>query len=124
MAVAATDSISTAVAHHDGIAVLAVGGVVDLATAPALEDAITEVVTENVTALVIDLSAVEFLASVGLRILVTTHEQVSKSAQFAVVASGPATSRPIQLTSLDETFSLYPTLAQAMDSMRAGKLQR
>jgi anti-anti-sigma factor len=54
------------------------------------------------------------MASVGLRILVATHEKVSKSAQVAVVANNPAASRPIQLTGLDKVISLYPTLDEAL----------
>ena len=69
-------------------------------------------------ALIVDLSAVTFLASVGLRLLVSTHEKVSKSGEFAVVASGPITSRPIRLTRLDQVFAMYPTLDEALAGVR------
>jgi anti-anti-sigma factor len=107
------------VQHSDGIAVLAVAGEIDLATAPALEEAITSALANDPTALVIELSAVTFMASAGMQILATTQEKVSKSAQFAVVADSPATSIPIQLTGLDEIFSLYPTLDEALTAVRA-----
>jgi anti-anti-sigma factor len=68
-------------------------------------------------ALVVDLSGVGFLASAGLQSLVATHERVSKDAGFAVVADGPATSRPIQLTGLDQVLNLYPTMAQALAAL-------
>ena len=97
-----------------------IGGDVDLATVPDFEAAITEALTQEPTALVVDLSEVDFLASAGLQTLVATHESVSKSAHFAVVADGPATSRPIQLTGLDQIFSLHPTLAEALAALRAG----
>ena len=64
--------------------------------------------------MIVDLSGVDFLASAGLQALVATHENVSETAGFAVVADGPATSRPIQLTGLDQILSLHPTLAEAM----------
>jgi anti-sigma B factor antagonist len=115
-----TDPISTSVYHEDGIAVLAVAGDIDLATVPAFQAAVTEALTEEPSALVIDLTKVDFLASAGLQALVATHETVSRSAGFAVVANGPATSRPIQLTSLDQIFSLYPTLAEAIAALKAG----
>jgi anti-sigma B factor antagonist len=114
-----TDAITTSVEHRDNITLLTVGEVVDLATAPALEGAIDELLSEDPKALIIDLSGVTFLASVGLRLLVSTHEKISQSGQFAVVASGPITSRPIQLTRLDEVFAMYPTLDEAMRSVRA-----
>jgi anti-sigma B factor antagonist len=112
------DSITTSVERRDDITLLTVGEVVDLATAPVLEEAIDGVLSQEPKALIVDLSAVTFLASVGLRLLVRTHEKVSKSGEFAVVASGPVTSRPIQLTGLDEVFSLYPTLDEAVMGVR------
>ncbi|GAB3037077.1 STAS domain-containing protein [Mycobacterium bourgelatii] len=120
----APDSITATVADHDGVAVLSVGGEIDLVTAPALEEAIGAVVAENPQALVIDLSAVEFLGSVGLKILAATFEKLGDTAEFGVVARGPATRRPIHLTGLDKTFPLYPTLDDALSGVRDGKLNR
>ena len=94
------DLIATSVQHRDGVVVLAVEGEIDIATAPVLDAAVAEALAEKPAALVIDLSAVTFLASAGVRILVQTAEQLSGRACFAVVASGVATTRPIQLTRL------------------------
>jgi anti-sigma B factor antagonist len=98
--------------------VLTVGGEVDLVTAPALEEAIGGLVAEKPSALIVDLSAVDFLASEGLRLLAATHERIGDSAQFAVVARGPATRRPIHLTGLDKIFSVYPTLHDALTELQ------
>lgn len=94
--------------------VLAVGGEIDVTTAPALETAIADVLADEPSILVIDFSGVQFLGSAGLRILAQTAEKVGESAHFAVVASGPVTSRPIQVTGLDDTFSLYATVDDAL----------
>ena len=99
---------------------LTVRGEIDLATVPAFEAAIAEALTHKPTALIVDLSAVEFLASAGLQALVATQETVSKAADFAVVADSPATSRPIQLTGLEEVLSLHPTMAAAIATVTAG----
>jgi anti-sigma B factor antagonist len=120
----APDSITTLVADHDGVSVVSVSGEIDLVTAPALEQAIGAVVAEGPTALVIDLSAVDFLGSVGLKILAATYEKLGKSAEYGVVARGPATRRPIHLTGLDKTFPLYPTLEEALTGVRDGNLNR
>jgi len=117
-ALSVNDAITTSVEHRDDITLLMVGEVVDLATAPELEQAIDDLLAEQPQALIIDLSAVTFLASVGLRLLVSTHEKMSQSGQFAVVASGPITSRPIQLTRLNEVFAMYPTLDEALTDVR------
>jgi anti-sigma B factor antagonist len=113
-----TDPIKTTVTRHDGAAVLAVHGEVDVATVGAMESAITEALSGGPAALVIDLTDVGFLASAGLQVLVATRERLGDGAQFAVVAEGPATSRPIQLTGLDQILSLHSTLAEALAALK------
>jgi anti-sigma B factor antagonist len=113
------EAIATTLVYQDGIAVLKVGGDIDLATVPILEAAIDEALVPKPTGLVIDLSEVGFLASAGLQALVATHNKVSESAHFAVVANSAATSRPIQLTGLDQIFELYPTLEEALAAIQA-----
>lgn len=108
------DSITTSVAHTDGIAVVTVTGEIDLSTATALEAAIAEALAAEPAVLVVELSAVDFMASSGLRVLVATQQKVSKSAQLAVVADKPATRRPIEVTDLDKVFALYSTLDEAL----------
>jgi anti-anti-sigma factor len=108
------DLIATSVEHRDGVVVLVVEGEVDAGTAPVLTAAIDDVLVEEPSALVIDLSAVRFLASAGLQVLVLTSEKVRGRAAFAVVASGPVTTRPIRLTTLDSTFSVHETLDDAL----------
>jgi anti-anti-sigma factor len=111
--VPAKDPINTSVSYDNGVAVLAVSGEIDLATIPAFEAAITDALSQRPQALIVDLSAVDFLASAGLQALVSAHEKIGGSAGFAVVADGPATSRPIQLTGLDQILSLRASLADA-----------
>ncbi|MDT5170954.1 MAG: anti-sigma factor antagonist [Mycobacterium sp.] len=110
----AAGPITTSVARRAGVTVVSIGGEIDLSTAPAFEAAITGALDKDPPVLVIELSAVSFMASVGLRILVATHQKISKSAQVAIVANNPATSRPIQLTGLDKVIALYPTLDDAL----------
>ena len=96
---------------------VSIGGEIDLSTAPAFEAAINGALDDDPPVLVIELSDVSFMASVGLRVLVAAHDKVSKSAQLAIVANNPATSRPIQLTGLDKIMSLYPTLDDALTAL-------
>jgi anti-sigma B factor antagonist len=116
--VSTSDSIDISVEHRGDVAVLTVSGVVDLATAPALEDVTDQLVAQKPRALVIDVSDVTFLASVGLKILASTHRELAPTGCFAVIADGPATGRPIKLTHLDEVFSLYSTLDDGLAAVR------
>jgi anti-anti-sigma factor len=112
------ESITTAIGHRDDVTLLIVDGVVDLATAPALEAAIDETFESSLRALVIDLTKVTFLASVGLRLLISASDRCGESTPFGVVASGPATSRVIQLTNLADVFALYSTVEEAVLGVR------
>ncbi len=113
------DPITTSVSFDDGIAVLEVKGEVDLATIPAFEAAIVDALAQRPSALIIDMSEVDFLASAGLQALVSTHEKVSGTAGFAVVADGPATSRPIELTGLDQILALHSSVSEAKATVKA-----
>jgi anti-sigma B factor antagonist len=112
--------MTASVLHREGVAVLSIGGEIDLSTAPAFEAAIAGALDDDPPVLVIELSEVSFMASVGLRILAATHEKASKSARVAIVADNPATSRPMQLTGLDKVISLYPTLDDALTAVGMG----
>ncbi|MFF2549920.1 STAS domain-containing protein [Nocardia sp. NPDC058058] len=108
--------MTTTVTVHDGATVLAVIGEVDLATAPALENAIDSTLSGKPGALVIDLSEVSFLASAGMAALVAAHQRAGGT-RIAVVADGPATSRQLKMTNLDQVFALHSTLEQALTSL-------
>jgi len=114
------DTMNTSVATHDGATVLTVAGEVDLATAPALETAIEGVLATKPGTLIIDLSGVSFLASAGMAALVAAHQRAGEATTIAVVAEGPATSRQLKMTSLDQVFALHSTLEAALESVRGG----
>lgn len=116
----AADAVSTSVERRDGITVLTINGVLDLATSPPIDDLLTQLVAERPASLIIDLTTVTFLASVGLRILAETHERLGGPKRFAVVASGPITARPIELTRLDEFLALFPTVEDAVAGLNGG----
>lgn len=93
--------------------VISASGVVDMLTSPQLETSITTSLTKNPSAIIIDLTNVEFLASAGMGVLVAARDQTSSDIGFGVVASGPATSRPLKLVGLADIVGLYSTLDEA-----------
>ncbi|GFG62621.1 anti-sigma factor antagonist [Mycobacterium kubicae] len=101
----------------DGAAVLAVSGEVDMLSAPQLAEAISSALAAKPAALIVDLSKVEFLASAGMTVLVAAQSEVVPPTRFAVVADGPATSRPIKLMGIDSVFPLYRTLDTALSGV-------
>ncbi len=104
----------------DRAVVLTVSGEVDILNAPQLAEAIQTVLATGPAALIVDLSKVDFLASAGMTVLVTAQAEVVPPTRFAVVANGPATSRPIKLMGLDGILSLYSTLDSALSRIADG----
>jgi anti-sigma B factor antagonist len=105
--------------RRDWLVVLSVDGEIDMVTAPHLGRAICEALERSATALVIDLTEVTFLASVGMSVLVAAQGAADAMAvRFAVVADGGATRRPMRLLGLDAVLALHPSLDDAVHALR------
>ncbi|MGV8872903.1 MAG: STAS domain-containing protein [Rhodococcus sp. (in: high G+C Gram-positive bacteria)] len=103
---------------NDGhVAVIAVSGELDITTAPTLAAAVDAQVGSTPSALIIDLSAVSFLASAAMTVLATAQKDHGHTLAFSVVADGPTTSRPIKLMGLDQEFALHADLASALAAL-------
>jgi anti-anti-sigma factor len=99
-------SISTS--DRDGRAIVLVRGELDLATAPDLE----EVVSERMDAgqeVVLDLRELEFMDSSGLRVLVVAHARAADGGpRFAVVRppEGSAVAKILSIAGVDQELEL------------------
>ena len=102
---------------YDDVVVIGCSGVVDMLTAPELERRVAVAMSKQPSALIIDLTAVDFLASHGLSVLVGTHDRVSPEVAFVVVADGPATSRPMTLTGLTDIITVQASLSVALKTL-------
>jgi anti-anti-sigma factor len=96
------------------VVVIATSGVVDMITAPLLEDAIKAALGKGPEGIVVDLTEVEFLASAGMGILVATHDEAPDGVAIHIVAEGPATSRPLKLVGIADIVPLHATLDEAL----------
>ena len=103
----------------DRLVVLSVCDVVDMLSTPRMSDAICDALGKAPAGLIVDLSGVHFLASVGMSVLVAAQQAAdAMSVRFGIVADGPATSRPIRLLGIDAILALYPTLDDAVGDLR------
>ncbi|MQY17311.1 STAS domain-containing protein [Nocardia macrotermitis] len=111
------DAMTTSVSVHDEATVLTVAGEVDLATAPALENAIEATLGSKPPVVIIDLTQVSFLASAGMAALVGAHKRAGETTRIMVVADGPATGRQLKVTGLDKVFAMHTTLDGALTAL-------
>ncbi len=66
------------------------------------------------SAVIIDLTDVDFLSSTGMTALIDTHRRLGALVALAVVSNGPATTRPLTLVGMDEMLSLHADLDAAL----------
>jgi anti-anti-sigma factor len=111
------DPISAFVHLYDDVAVLAIIGELDGASAAAFKSAISAALARKPRALVIDLSDVRFLGSVGISILIQAQEKVGGGDKFALVTGGSMTGRTIRVLGLDDLFSIHPTANEAIKAI-------
>jgi anti-sigma B factor antagonist len=94
--------------------VLNVEGELDLAAAPSLKWALADVMQAGTTQLVVDLSRVTFIDSTALGVLVGAHRSLSAGARLAIACQHPDVLNIFELTGLDATFDIFPTLEDAL----------
>lgn len=98
----------------DGVVIVSAVGAVDMLTAPQLQEVIDGVVERKPASLIVDFTEVDFLGSAGMQVLVLTQKRLAAHTRFAVVADGPATSRPLKVTGLTDYVELFSTLDDAL----------
>lgn len=98
----------------DGVLVVAASGAVDMLTAPALQDVMTAAADRHPAGLILDMTDVEFLGSAGMQVLMTTRKRLGAETRFAVVADGPATSRPLTITGIADYIEMFSSLEGAL----------
>ncbi|MEO6086329.1 MAG: STAS domain-containing protein [Umezawaea sp.] len=111
--------LRVAVEESGSALVVHVAGEIDMNTAPTLNEwlatAFATAATENRTAVVVDFGDVEFLASVGLSVLVAHHQiGTAGGAAMHLVVSTRAVLRSITSAQLDQLFTLHPSVEDAL----------
>ncbi|MEX7471218.1 STAS domain-containing protein [Mycobacterium adipatum] len=69
-------------------------------------------------AIVVDLVAVDFLASSGMGVLVAAHIDLAPSVRVAIVADGPAIGRHLKLIGIADMVSVFAELGEALAALR------
>jgi len=99
----------------DGLTLVAVGGEIDVYTAPKLRDKITELVNAGSTRLVVDLEKVDFLDSTGLGVLVGGLKKVrAADGTMSLICSQERLLKIFRITGLAKVFTIHPDEAAAV----------
>jgi anti-sigma B factor antagonist len=102
------------------VPVVAVSGEVDVYSAPALKESLTELLKSGVKTVVVDLSGVAFLDSTGLGALVEARAATTEAGgTLPLVCSQERILKLFTITGLDGVFSIHPTVEEAVESLSA-----
>ena len=96
-------------------AVIAVVGEIDVYTAPQLRDAISDLVSEGIFHLVVDMGGVEFLDSTGLGVLVGGLKRVrSRGGSMRLVCTSERLLKIFRITGLAKVFPIHDSVDDAI----------
>lgn len=99
----------------DGTTIVAVGGEIDVYTAPKLRDRITELVADGVYTIVIDMEAVEFLDSTGLGVLVGGLKKVrAHDGSLELICTQDRLLKIFRITGLAKVFVIHDSAEGAL----------
>ena len=100
-----------------GKTIVAVGGEIDVYTAPKLRDKITELVADGVYDIVIDMEEVEFLDSTGLGVLVGGLKKVrAHDGSLQLVCTQDRLLKIFRITGLAKVFVIHDSADAALAS--------
>jgi anti-anti-sigma factor len=103
----------------DDVAVLALAGEIDAGTAAATRARTLAAVDAHPSALVLDLSAVDFFGSNGIAIVLETAQRAElRGIRFVVVADRHLVLRPLQVTGVDAQLIIHADLDTALADLR------
>ncbi len=110
------DLLNVTVHRPDGESeVLEVVGEIDLLSVEVLDDALAGALAREPALLVVDLTGVSFLASVGMTVLLKAHRAIGGATRLRVVApERSAVGRALELTGLTEALAVAGTRADAL----------
>jgi anti-sigma B factor antagonist len=104
--------------EHTGV--LSVEGELDLASAPSLKWALTDILDAGHDRVVVDLSLVSFIDSTALGVLVGVKKNLAEGAVLAIACTHPDVLNIFELTGLDSTFDIFTTFDDALAFVRGG----
>ena len=96
--------------------IVSLAGELDLYNAHVVRDALLECCTEAPERLVVDLSAVKFIDSTALGVLIEARTRMANRRGFLLAAPGLETRRALEISGLDRHFAVHESLDQALSA--------
>ena len=100
-----------------GTAVIAVGGEIDIFTAPDVRRAAVAAIDEGANRVILDLSRPTFLDSTGLGVIIGLSKRVRPAGgDIVIVNTDEGIARTFEITGLAEIFRIFGTREEALSA--------
>ena len=109
--------------HEDGVVVFALSGAIDLHYTATLRSLFQSKLNERCPALVVDLSAVDFIDSTGLATLIEYHrDAAAHGGVFSLTGINPNLKAIFDVVQFDKVLAIFPTVSEAKAAIKRGKI--
>jgi anti-sigma B factor antagonist len=109
--------------HESGVVIFALSGAIDLHYAPTLRSLFQSKLNERCPALVVDLSAVDFIDSTGLATLIEYHRDAgSHGGLFSLAGINPNLKAIFDVVQFDKVLAIFPSVPEAKAAIKQGKV--
>ena len=114
-------SLTVHTEQRDDVVVVSVAGELDMATAPQVQDQITDLLDKGHNRLVFDLAGVSFCDSTGLSVFVRAKNSCDEAGGLIRLAAPQrGVQRILEVSGLIEVLQTYPTVDVAVAGTPAG----
>jgi anti-sigma B factor antagonist len=97
--------MTTEIQKTEGVTTIYIGGKMDANTAPELENVISKEI-ETTKELILDMQAVTYLSSAGLRVLLGTHKKMMKSGSMVIKNVRPEVMDIMEITGFADILTI------------------
>jgi len=104
---------------QEGVAVIALSGEVDVYTSPRLKQEMVDLLNRGTVKLVVDLSAVEYLDSTGLGVLIGGLKRArERDGDLRLICDNLRILRIFEITGLTKIFDIYRSEEEALAGLK------
>ena len=94
-------------------------GRLDAATSPVLEDEVLTQIAAGHTRLVFDLSALNYISSAGLQVLLNAGRSLGRRGSVVLAAPQPMVHQVLEIAGIDAMLPIYGSAAEAVNALKA-----
>ena len=107
--------------HENGVVIFALSGAIDLHYAATLRSLFQSKLNERCPALIVDLSAVDFIDSTGLATLIEYHrDAAAHGGVFSLAGINANLKAVFDVVQFDKVLAIFPTVSEAKAAIKRG----